>query len=294
MYAFQAQAGMMRTRGCFPWPAGLCAADAKVAIYYGIGWSGGLAQIRTPRSCHCPHPHATSTSMPGSQQQPSRPQPPNANANARRTLSGRISALSASLRMRSPRTQEGEDDAGQGRQDDPGAWAETSTLVEPASSPSRGYLAGRGGFGNFHADARPPPPEEPEPEFPWPRGRSREPRRGSHSTGRGGYGNIASGRNAHAGPWSYSAQEQELLRAHAEARRVAIPVGRGGYGNIAHARALAAEAAATVSRSQSVDPVAAPTSMSFNVPPPRARIPRPSAPHQQDQNDVLSEWKWPG
>ncbi|KAJ7346305.1 hypothetical protein DFH08DRAFT_212994 [Mycena albidolilacea] len=198
--------------------------------------------------------------MPSSQQAP-RPQPPNANANARPTLSGRISALGASLRMRSPRTQEGQDEA-----HEPGAWAETRTLVEPASSPSRGYLAGRGGFGNFHADARPPPPEEPEQELPWPRGRSHEPRRGSHSTGRGGYGNIASGRNAHAGQWSYSAQEQELLRAHAEARRVAIPVGRGGYGNIAHARALAAEEAVTVSRSRSVDPIAAPTSMSFNVP----------------------------
>ncbi|KAJ6600293.1 hypothetical protein DFH09DRAFT_1127984 [Mycena vulgaris] len=220
----------------------------------------------THAPCHCPHPHATFTSMPGSQQQPPRPLPPNANVNARRTLTGRISALSASLRMHSLRTQEGENEVGK---DEPGARTETSTLVESAPSSSRGYLAGRGGFGNFHADARPPPPDEQEQEFPWPRGRSREPRRGSHSTGRGGYGNIASGRNAHADQWAYSAQEQEVLRAHAEARRVAIPVGRGGYGNIAHARVLAAEAeaeATATSRSRSVDPVAASTSMSFNVP----------------------------
>jgi hypothetical protein len=60
--------------------------------------------------------------MPSSQQQ----QPPNANANGRRTLTGRISALSASLRMHGLRTQEDEDEVGQ---DEPGAWAETSTLV---------------------------------------------------------------------------------------------------------------------------------------------------------------------
>ncbi|KAJ7271749.1 hypothetical protein C8J57DRAFT_1319611 [Mycena rebaudengoi] len=174
--------------------------------------------------------------MPGCQQQP-----PNANANGRRTLTGRFSALSASLRMHSLRTQEGEEEAGQ---DEPGAWAETSTLVEYASSSSRGVCM----------SALPPArllTYEQEQEFPWPRGRSREPRRGSHSTGCGGYGNI----------WAYSAQEQELLRAHAEARRISIPVGRGGYGNIAHARALAAEGTAAAARSQSVDPVAAPTSM---------------------------------
>ncbi|KAF8128045.1 hypothetical protein K438DRAFT_2000503 [Mycena galopus ATCC 62051] len=211
--------------------------------------------------------------MPASQQQPPRPPPPNpsaananANVNGRRTLAGRISALSTSLRMHSPRTttHEGERDDRAG-DDERGAWAETSTLVDASTSPSRGYLTGRGGFGNFHADGRPPPSapdsETQEQDIPWPRGRSREPRRGSNSTGRGGYGNIAAGRNAHAAGWSYSAQEQEVLRAHAEARRLAIPIGRGGYGNIAHARALEAAAA----RSQSVDPVAAPTSLPFSV-----------------------------
>jgi hypothetical protein len=53
------------------------------------------------------------------------------------------------------------------------------------------------------------------------------------------------------------------------------PIGRGGYGNIAHARALAAEAAAAA-RSQSVDPVAAPTSMPLPMPGNRARPRRTS------------------
>ncbi|KAJ7247400.1 hypothetical protein B0H12DRAFT_743058 [Mycena haematopus] len=148
----------------------------------------------------------------------------------------------------------------------PSRWRVRLSKILLPLHPAVCYTSGRGGIGNFHPDASPPPLEEQAQEIPWPRGRSREPRRGSQSTGRGGYGNITSTpRNRE---WSYSTQEQEILRAHAEARRVAIPIGRGGYGNIAHARALAAEAG---TRSQSVDPVAAPTSMSFSLPLPMSR-----------------------
>ncbi|KAJ7111086.1 hypothetical protein C8R44DRAFT_799894 [Mycena epipterygia] len=204
--------------------------------------------------------------MASSQQQ--HPRPPSrtsAASNARGMLSGRISALSASLRLHRGQDGEGAVHDGDDKSDEE---AETesiaSTLVEGGDTPSsRGYTSGRGGIGNFHPDALPARPDEQDQEFPWPRGRPRERTRGSQSTGRGGYGNITSTpRNRE---WSYTTQEQEILRAHAEARRIAIPVGRGGYGNIAHARALAAEAGM---RSQSVDPVVAPTSMSFSLPVP--------------------------
>ncbi|KAJ7764019.1 hypothetical protein DFH07DRAFT_812323 [Mycena maculata] len=199
------------------------------------------------------------------QQQHPRP-PPRASAapNASGMLSGRISSR-ASLRLH--RGQDGEGFVPDG-DDNNDEEAETesiaSTLVEGGDTPtSRGYISDRGGIGNFHPDALPALPDEQDQEFPWPRGRPRERTRGSQSTGRGGYGNITSApRNRE---WSYSTREQEILRVHAEARSVAIPVGRGGYGNIAHARALAAEAGM---RSQSVDPVAAPTSMSFSFPVP--------------------------
>ncbi|KAF7357128.1 hypothetical protein MSAN_01307100 [Mycena sanguinolenta] len=110
----------------------------------------------------------------------------------------------------------------------------------------------RGGIGNFNPNTAPLGP-------------TRTSLSRSQSTGCGGYGNIASApRNRE---WTYSTKEQEILRAHAQARSAAIPIGRGGYGNIAHARALAAQAqAAAGPRSQSVDPVAAPTSMSFSFP----------------------------
>ncbi|KAF7304052.1 hypothetical protein MIND_00636500 [Mycena indigotica] len=160
-----------------------------------------------------------------------------------RSFTGRISALSASLRGR----QEGE--GNEGRES-----AAPATAIEP----SRGHFAGRAGLGNYFNDNAQQQQDE---EFPWPRGRQRT--RGSHSTGRGGYGNIAAAQAHSSHEWAYSNQEQEILRAHADARRMAIPVGRGGYGNIAHARALAA---ATATRSQSIDPVTAPTAMSFRVP----------------------------
>ncbi|KAJ7837961.1 hypothetical protein B0H14DRAFT_2790162 [Mycena olivaceomarginata] len=199
--------------------------------------------------------------MASSQQQHPRP-PSRASAapHARGMLSGRISALSASLRLH--RGQDGDDKNNEEAETESVA----STLVEGSDTPSassRGYTSGRGGIGNFHPVALPARPDEQDQEIPWPRGRPRERTRGSQSTGRGGYGNITSApRNRE---WSYSTREQEILRAHAEARSAAIPVGRGGYGNIAHARALAAEAGM---RSQSVDPVAAPTSMSFSLPVP--------------------------
>ncbi|KAJ7910389.1 hypothetical protein B0H13DRAFT_2012358 [Mycena leptocephala] len=180
--------------------------------------------------------------MASSQQQ--HPRPPSrtsAAPNARSTLSGRISALSASLRLH--RGQDGEGAVPNGN-DRNSEQAETesiaSTLVEVVvnTPSSRGYTSGRGGIGNFHPDAR-------KQEFPWPRGRPRERTRGSQSTGRGGYGNITSApRNRE---WSYSTQEQEILaRTRRREALLSCPVGRG---------ALAAE------RSQSVDPVAAPTSM---------------------------------
>ncbi|KAF7357139.1 hypothetical protein MSAN_01308400 [Mycena sanguinolenta] len=140
-------------------------------------------------------------------------------------------------------------------------WAQGEQAMEAIPPhPVVFYTSGRVGLGNFHPDPSPPKLDEDTP-----RGRPRT--RGSQSTGRGGYGNIASApRNRE---WSYSTQEQEILRAHAQARSAAIPIGRGGYGNIAHARALAAQAqAAAGPRSQSVDPVAAPTSMSFSFPVP--------------------------
>ncbi|KAJ7035444.1 hypothetical protein C8F04DRAFT_1098460 [Mycena alexandri] len=204
------------------------------------------------------------------QQHPRLPSSASGAPNARSMLSGRISALSASLRLHRRQDSEGAVPGGDDKNEEEADEAETesiaSTLVEGGdtlSSSSRGYTSGRGGIGNFHSDARLARPDEQDQEFPWPRGRPRERIRGSQSTGRGGYGNITSApRNRE---WSYSVQEQEILRAHAEARSAAIPVGRGGYGNIAHARALAAEAGM---RSQSVDPVATPTSMSFSLPVP--------------------------
>ncbi|KAF8142231.1 hypothetical protein K438DRAFT_1784959 [Mycena galopus ATCC 62051] len=96
---------------------------------------------------------------------------------------------------------------------------------------------------------------------------------------------LSSGAGAGAGhplaPWALARaktrlelngtrEKQEVLRAHAEARRLAIPIGCGGYGNIAHACALEAAAA----RSQYVDPVAAPTSLPFSV---RVRLPAATA-----------------
>ncbi|KAJ7710554.1 hypothetical protein B0H17DRAFT_1190269 [Mycena rosella] len=208
----------------------------------------------------------TVCAMASSQQQhPRPPSRPSAAPNARGMLSGRISALTASLRLHRGQDGEGTVHDDDDRNDEE---AETeslaSTLVEGGDTPSsRGYTSGRRGIGNFHPDALSTLPDEQDQEFPWPRGRPRERTRGSQSTGRGGYGNITSApRNRE---WSYSTQEREILRAHAEARSVAIPVGRGGYGNIAHARALAAEAGM---RSQSVDPVTAPMSMSFSVPVP--------------------------
>ncbi|KAJ7491504.1 hypothetical protein B0H11DRAFT_1009864 [Mycena galericulata] len=194
-----------------------------------------------------------------------RSQRTSAPSNPRGGLSGRISALSESLRLH--RGQGG------GVHDDGGEEAETesiaSTLIEDGDMPpSSSYTSGRGGLGNFHPQG---PPSSPD-DIPWPRGRPRERTRrgggGSQSTGRGGYGNITSA--PHNLAWSYSTQEQEILRAHAEARRGAIPVGRGGYGNIAHARALAqaAEEVGHGRRSHSADPVAAPTSMTFSIPVP--------------------------
>nr|GAT56691.1 predicted protein [Mycena chlorophos] len=175
----------------------------------------------------------------------------NSNGAARRTLSvvsGRISALSASLRMaRSPEPDEER--------------VGSVESTEPSRGPAAGYFSGRAGLGNHHSPAESALDEQ---EFPWPRGRQRT--RGSHSVGRGGYGNIATAHSHTGGDWAYSAHEQEILAAHAEARRVAMPIGRGGYGNIAHARALAAEAEAAAARSHSVDPVNAPMSMSFRVP----------------------------
>ncbi|KAJ6462203.1 hypothetical protein C8R45DRAFT_529846 [Mycena sanguinolenta] len=131
--------------------------------------------------------------MTSSQQQPPRP-PSSSTPNARRTLSGRMSALSASLRMHSLRGQDSEGSAHDGDHKD-GNGVETdresfaSTLVDDTPS-SRGYTSGRGGIGNFHPEASPPSPEEQAQDIPWPRGRSRESRRGSQSTGRGGYGNL--------------------------------------------------------------------------------------------------------
>ncbi|KAJ6554840.1 hypothetical protein B0H19DRAFT_1154590 [Mycena capillaripes] len=233
--------------------------------------------------------------MASSQQQHPRRPPSRASAapNARGLLSGRMSALSASLQLH--RGQDGEGAVHDG-DDQNNEEAETGsiarTLVESGDTPSsRGYTSGRGGIGNFHPNALPAQPDEQDQEFPWPRGRPRERARDSQSTGRGGYGNITSApRNRE---WSYSAQEQEILRAHAEARSVAIPVGRGGYGNIAHARALAAVPEPGM-RSQSVDPVAAPTSMSFVLPVPvfgyrfrrRGKMPRVNGRDERHLSDA--------
>ncbi|KAJ7064602.1 hypothetical protein C8F01DRAFT_1354058 [Mycena amicta] len=180
---------------------------------------------------------------------------------------------SSSLRI----NRESEQQQREGHED---AESMASTLVDT----SRGHLSGRGGIGNFHPDQQPQPELEEAQEFPWPRGRQRT-RGGSHSTGRGGYGNIAASQSHTSSEWTYSSQEQEILRAHAQARRIAIPVGRGGYGNISHARSLAAAAAAETTRSHSVDPANAPVSMSFHVPLPTPRYKRPSLlnGHRKDQ-----------
>ncbi|KAJ7616004.1 hypothetical protein FB45DRAFT_935090 [Roridomyces roridus] len=214
--------------------------------------------------------------MPTEEQQHQRPRPPQPTtpSTARGRLTGRISALSESLRLH--RTQSGDgaphDEGNGGGCQEGDNESIASTLVEDRGPPtSSTHFSGRAGIGNFHPEA---PPEDSV--IPWPRGRTRE--RGTHSIGRGGYGNITSSPHSR-GPWTYSTQEQDILRARADARRGTVPIGRGGYGNIAHARALTralaaeAEAQAEVEaregralRSQSVDPVAAPTSMNFSIP----------------------------
>ncbi|KAF7325500.1 hypothetical protein MKEN_00399000 [Mycena kentingensis (nom. inval.)] len=206
----------------------------------------------------------------------------------RRGLSGRISALSASLRVaREGRTEDG---FGTGRrEEDERTLVDTSGVTRLPSyhdhPNQQQHFSGRAGHGNYHASSPPPLTTTEEQEFPWARGRQRTRGAGPSALGRGGYGNIA-GHHPHTANGAYSSHEQEILRTHAHTRRMAIPIGRGGYGNIAHARALAAAEAETRTRSRSVDPVQAPTAMSFHIPLPvpgfshrRAR-PGRSKPHE--------------
>ncbi|KAJ7470209.1 hypothetical protein B0H11DRAFT_2237798 [Mycena galericulata] len=184
--------------------------------------------------------------------------------NPRGGMSGRISALSESLRLH--RGQGG------GVHDDGGEEAETesiaSTLIGDGDMPpSSSYTSGRGGLGNFHPQG---PPSSPD-DIPWPRGsppRAHKKRRRRLS--------VYRPRRVRQHYLRTTQPRVVVLDTGAgdppRARRGEEGgyLGRGGYGNIAHARALAqaAEEVGHGRRSHSADPVAAPTSMTFSIPVP--------------------------
>ncbi|KAJ7509468.1 hypothetical protein B0H11DRAFT_1959745 [Mycena galericulata] len=201
--------------------------------------------------------------MASSQQTSSSSVPPQ----SRRTFSERISAVGAKIN----RALSSEGRVSQNGYD-PETESITSTIVEGSDrSSSRrrdpGYhSSGRGGAGNFHS-AAPTNSNGDVQEFPWPRGRERAPvprpspaAPAVRSTGRGGSGNFSQSPPA-ADP-SYSLRDRELMRAHAEAEKNNFKSsGRGGIGNITQPTPR--------SRSRSIDPISAPTSMNtvrVNIP----------------------------